>query len=224
MTKSESISISSILHYWFCKLIFNLNLTDTLKTITTSTTSSMLAIHFNIYIYIIRDTPILNFSADTDSWLFRMILAGTDADSSVRVQIWRGRICAWWCAAPKLLLCSMHKVRVAEPPHSAAWVRFLITRREWERRIQCKLFGSRVLVILAASAQAANLMRILETMVDGWRIWFSSESKKKEKVNMLVCLCYLSQITLCFFDSSMCAKHSGCSLCHALSYSFMLIT
>ncbi len=34
-----------------------------------------------------RDAPILNFSADTDSRLFRMISADTDDDSYVRVKI-----------------------------------------------------------------------------------------------------------------------------------------
>ncbi len=85
----------------------------------------IIPIYIYIYIYIyIRDASILNFSADSDSRLFKMVLIDTDADSYVRVKICCGGICASaWRTAPKRLLCSMHKAHAADPRHSAAGVK-----------------------------------------------------------------------------------------------------
>ncbi len=139
------------------------------------------------------------------------------------------------CAAPKRLLCSMLTACAAEPSHSAAGVRFLITWRE--RLFQCQIFGSRAWFIFAASARAAKITRILRKLWrTGQRIWFSSESKIKDcflnqrRWTCWFCLCCLSHVTLWrlslnvlyLFDSLVFAKRSG--VAYASSYSFMLIT
>ncbi len=113
-------------------------------------------------------------------------MISADTDSYVRVKIWCGRICA--SAWSELLQNVCSAPHAAEPPHSAAGVRFLITWREWERRFQCELFGSRAWFIFAASARAAKITWILRKR---WRTG---------------------------------RRTFWCSLCHASSYSFMLIT
>ncbi len=63
-----------------------------------------------------RDVPILKFSADTDSRLFRMISVDTDTDSYVRVKnlTWSHLCQCMVGTAPTRLLCSMHKAHAAE--------------------------------------------------------------------------------------------------------------